>query len=246
MNTNSRAPRNNNRRTVRGSNGKSISFQKAGRRRSPAVGSKLSSSHNNKAEILHQLKVSKLTAQSIAENHKNQVLKYSNQQAAIISKKVSVAGLPADVNEKSIKEFFNSAVGGVRNIELFYNQYGKSTGNCMITFVTFEQAAALVKNYNGAPIDNGKSKLKLSLVVDTSRNTQPAALAARIGIPNTIPKNGSPKDIKKKVKALATKAKPAKKPVKKTKATKKPAPVSLEDLDKQMSDYFAPPTPAGN
>lgn len=116
----------------------------------------------------------------------------------------------------------------------------------MITFVTFEQAAALVKNYNGAPIDNGKSKLKLSLVVDTSRQTQPTALAARIAIPNTNAKSSGPKDIKRKVKALATKAKTAKKSVKKTKATKKPAPVSLEDLDKQMNDYFAPPTPAGN
>ncbi|KAL6934736.1 hypothetical protein ACO0OL_003281 [Hanseniaspora opuntiae] len=246
MNTSARVPRNNNKRSVRGSNGKSISFQKAGRRRSPALGSKPVSAHNNKAEILHQLKVSKLTAQSIAEKHKNQVLKHSNQQAAILSKKVSVAGLPADVNERSIKEFFNTAVGGVRNIELFYNQYGKSTGNCMITFVTFEQAAALVKNYNGAPIDNGKSKLRLSLVVDTSRQPQPVALAARIGIPNTNAKSSSSKDIKKKVKALATKAKSAKKPVKKTKAAKKPAPVSLEDLDKQMNDYFAPPTPAEN
>jgi len=43
------------------------------------------------------------------------------------------------------------------------------------------------------------------------------------------------------LKALALKkAKAAKKPVKKAQATKKPAPVSLEDLDKQMNDYFAP------
>lgn len=111
MNTNARAARNNNKRSVRGSNGKSISFQKAGRRRSPALGSKPVSAHNNKAEILHQLKVSKLTAQSIAEKHKNQVLKHSSQQAAILSKKVSVAGLPADVNERSIKVcFLNVAI----------------------------------------------------------------------------------------------------------------------------------------
>jgi len=146
------------------------------------------------------------------------------------------------------QEFFHNAVGGVRNIELYYNQYGKSTGNCMITFVTYEQAAALVKNYNGAPIDNGKSKLRLSLVVDTSRNVQPVALASRIGIPSNgaaskqaTPKKAAPKEAKKNLKALALKkAKAAKKPVKKAQATKKPAPVSLEDLDKQMNDYFAP------
>lgn len=168
--------------------------------------------------------------------------------SASIQKKLYPFIITNNPNNIIKQEFFHNAVGGVRNIELYYNQYGKSTGNCMITFVTYEQAAALVKNYNGAPIDNGKSKLRLSLVVDTSRNVQPVALASRIGIPSNgaaskqaTPKKAAPKEAKKNLKALALKkAKAAKKPVKKAQATKKPAPVSLEDLDKQMNDYFAP------
>lgn len=102
MISNSRNPRNSNKRTVRGSSGKNISFQRAGRRRSPS-GAPAKAALNTKAQILHQLKASKLTAQSIADKHKQQALKFANSAPAILSKKVSVAGLPSDVTEKSIR-----------------------------------------------------------------------------------------------------------------------------------------------
>ena len=114
----------------------------------------------------------------------------------------------------------------------------------MITFLTFEQATALVKNYNGAPIDNGKSKLRLSLVVDTSRNVQPVALATRIAVPNDgkFKKTAAPppKEGKKNLKTIAAKkAKAAKKP----KAVKQAKP-TLASLDQEMNDYFGTPAPA--
>ena len=115
----------------------------------------------------------------------------------------------------------------------------------MITFLTFEQATALVKNYNGAPIDNGKSKLRLSLVVDTSRNVQPVALATRIAVPNDGKSKKTaaapPKQGKKNLKAIAAKA--AKKPAKKPKAVKQAKP-TLASLDQEMNDYFGTPAPA--
>lgn len=116
----------------------------------------------------------------------------------------------------------------------------------MITFLTFEQATALVKNYNGAPIDNGKSKLRLSLVVDTSRNVQPVALATRIAVPNDgrSKKAAAPKEGRKNLKAIAAKkAKAAKKPVKKPKTAKQAKP-TLASLDQEMNDYFGTPAPA--
>ncbi|XBW36780.1 hypothetical protein QEN19_002357 [Hanseniaspora menglaensis] len=242
--------------------GKSITFQRRGRNQTfakPIASGALNVGAGSKAIRIHNLKASKLVnklgAKSVSSNHKDQIVQqFLKQQASgrhLVSKKVSVSGLPVDVNESSIKEFFNGAVGGVKKVQLAYNQYGKSTGQCTCVFATFEQAAALVENYNGAPIDKGSSKLTIQLIVDANQTsyTRPSSLATRIGIPTAS--NKQPVVNKAvSIKAVGAKVTPNKKVApaankpKKTFAKKraerpvKKAQPSLEDLDKEMNDYF--------
>lgn len=100
-------------RSVRSAGGKNISFQRRGR---PAPGARSSGPRNGqtsatpagrKAARIHNLKAAKLAAKSISQNHRDQIVQeYLKQQQSatkLVSKKVSVSGLPYDVNESSIR-----------------------------------------------------------------------------------------------------------------------------------------------
>lgn len=101
-----------------------------------------------------------------------------------------------------------------------------------ITFKNGDMAKKAVAKFNGAPIDGGRSRLRLNLIIDPSQ--APArSLSDRIravpakGVrpgPNNLPKGPNKKA------AMAKKQKPQRPP----KQPKK----SLEDLDKEMADYF--------
>lgn len=108
-----------------------------------------------------------------------------------------------------------------------------------ITFKNGEMAKKAVAKFNGAPIDGGRSRLKLNLIIDP--NQQPVrSLSDRIRAvpqknmrPSNAPNNGRPNNAPKK--GPNRKAVLAKKPKQpRAKPTKK----SLEDLDKEMADYF--------
>lgn len=100
-----------------------------------------------------------------------------------------------------------------------------------ITFKNGEMAKKAVAKFNGAPIDGGRSRLRLNLIIDPSQ--APArSLSERIrAIPSKNVRQGAylPKGPNKKA-AMAKKPKPQRAP----KQPKK----SLEDLDKEMADYF--------
>lgn len=106
-----------------------------------------------------------------------------------------------------------------------------------ITFKNAEQANLAVKKFHNAPIDGGKSKLRLTMIVDPSRKT----LLERIR-----PVQNAPSVAGQNKKAAPAKPQPKKKPAgpnKKAIAAKqkkraKPEKKSLEDLDKEMADYF--------
>ncbi|KAL6940671.1 hypothetical protein ACO0QE_004584 [Hanseniaspora vineae] len=124
----------------------------------------------------------------------------------------------------------NSSVGGVISVMLSYNERGLSTGFATVTFKNNERAAKAVEQFNGAPIDNNRRKLRIQLIVDPTKTVSNAgqSLAARIGTPVTKQvqkKKPAPRVVGKK--QPAQKKKPAKAPKK-----------SLEDLDKEMADYF--------
>lgn len=163
--------------------------------------------------------------------------------------RVTVEGLPRDIKQDAVREFFQSQVGGVQRVLLSYNERGQSTGMANVTFRNGELAKKAVAQFSGAPIDGGKSRLRLNIVVDPS--IQPARpLSERIravsrGKPNPRgndrnqqqQQQAKPKGPSKK----AALAKARKQKPKKEKQPKK----NLEDLDKEMADYFGE-TPAAN
>lgn len=117
---------------------------------------------------------------------------------------------------------------------LSYNERGNSTGMATITFKTGEQANLAVKKFNNAPIDGGKNKLRLTMIVDPNRKTLLERIQPIKASGPAPSKKAAPKPpMKKKIagpnkKAIAAKQKKRAKPEKK----------SLEDLDKEMADYF--------
>lgn len=136
-----------------------------------------------------------------------------------------------------------------------------------ITFKSAELANKAVTRFNGAPIDNGKSRLRLNLIVDPNTVNQNLAqrltgLQGRVGRPFERPtgrqsgrqpdrpsgrpsgrqsdrptgRQSRPIPNKQPVRGPNQKAVLAKKSRQPRK--EKPAKKSLEDLDKEMADYF--------
>lgn len=116
-NTGKRA-HNNNKKTFKAAGGKAISFQRRGKTFPTARGASFAAKNGSvlptaagrKAARIHSLKATKLAVKSISQNHRDQIVQqYLKQQQAgnqLVSKKVSVSGLPADVNESSIRVCF--------------------------------------------------------------------------------------------------------------------------------------------
>lgn len=133
-----------------------------------------------------------------------------------------------------LQEFFQTSVGPVERISLSFNEKGKSTGVATVIFKNSNSAQKAVKLYNNAPIDGGKSNLKLELVVDTTKvplsaRIQPNIQAATVRgkVPNARLVKGRPVKpaLKQKAKKIVKKQPPKKK--------------SLEELDQEMADYFS-------
>ncbi|SCU79899.1 LADA_0B03906g1_1 [Lachancea dasiensis] len=144
--------------------------------------------------------------------------------------KVSVEGLPRDIKQDAVREFFASQVGGVARILLSYNERGLSTGMATITFKNVEKAREAVKKFNGAPIDGGRSKLRLSLIIDPTKKPLTSRIQAVVER-KPVPVKGPNKKVavvKKQKRDDKKKAGPKAKPEKK----------SLEQLDQEMADYF--------
>ncbi|ODQ47032.1 hypothetical protein PICMEDRAFT_15034, partial [Pichia membranifaciens NRRL Y-2026] len=161
-----------------------------------------------------------------------------------VATKVVVSGLPKDIKNDVIREFFQSTIGSVQNLTLAYNEKGRSTGVATVIFKNAKAAQAAVSRYNNAAIDSGRSKLKLELVVDTTKvplaariqpNARPATLQNRIQPPRKArveALKGRPgRPVNRPTKIANKRKETPKKPVKKKK--------TLEELDQEMADYFA-------
>ncbi|RCK64611.1 RNA annealing protein YRA1 [Candida viswanathii] len=190
------------------------------------VGKKVGGSNTKKAAIVKSNK--KTSAPVAAASTPAFDLTYAT--------KVNVTGLPKDLKYDNVKDFFQQAVGGVQTVALSYNEKGQFKGFATVIFKSSKFAATAVEKYNNATIDGGASKLKLELVIDTSKKP----LAARIS-PNATapaPKTAGAKKIAAAKAALnKKKAGPAKKqnkPKGKPKQKKK----TVEELDQEMADYF--------
>ncbi|KAL4887280.1 hypothetical protein BJY04DRAFT_175524 [Aspergillus karnatakaensis] len=80
--------------------------------------------------------------------------------------KIMVSGLPADVNEANIKEYFTKSAGPVKRVMLTYNQNGTSRGIASIVFSKPDTAAKAAKDLNGLLVDG--RPMKIEVVVDAS------------------------------------------------------------------------------
>ncbi|RMZ85611.1 hypothetical protein DV737_g540, partial [Chaetothyriales sp. CBS 132003] len=144
------------------------------------------------------------------------------------SSKIVVSGLPFDVNEAQIKEYFIKTVGPVKKVSVQYNQNGQSRGIADVIFGKPGLAAKAAKDQNGMLIE---------VIVDARNVPEPpkqGKLADRV---TTAKEKAQPKS------AVATKpsakagAKAAK--AKKTKNAKpKAKSKTVDELDAEMADYF--------
>lgn len=125
----------------------------------------------------------------------------------------------------------------MQSVNLSYNEKGQSKGIATVTFKSSANASQAVEKYNGAPIDNGKAKLKLELIVDPTKKP----LASRI-LANTINTKAAKAKPVAAGKGQAKKANTPKGPAAAKSAakpkSKKPAKKTIEQLDQEMADYF--------
>ncbi|RMD44905.1 hypothetical protein DV735_g23, partial [Chaetothyriales sp. CBS 134920] len=100
------------------------------------------------------------------------------------SSKIVVSGLPLDVNEAQIKEYFIKTVGPVKKVTLQYNQNGQSRGIADVIFSKPGLAAKAAKDQNGMLIEvvvdarNVPEPAKQGKLADRVTNGAPAPAAA--------------------------------------------------------------------
>ncbi|RVX74297.1 hypothetical protein B0A52_02129 [Exophiala mesophila] len=151
--------------------------------------------------------------------------------------KIVVSGLPHDVNESQIKEYFNKSVGFVKRVSLQYNQSGQSRGIADILFGKADSAAKAAKELNGMLIE---------VVVDASSVPQPAApkpLAERVAAnPKAQPKSAV--NVKKATAKDGAKGKGAGKDAKPKRGRNARPKKTAEELDAEMTDYWGGNNPS--
>lgn len=173
----------------------------------------------------------------------------------VSARRVVVSNLPLDINEQAVQQYFSESVGKIRKVVGSYRGDGSPSGTYTITFDKNGAASRMFDKFNNQPIDGGKSRLSVQILLDPSEGQQ-STLKGRIGALSSAPdaaadaalsrkrrltsKRGKPESAKP-LKAVETKE--TKNPVKaKGKGTVKKAPRrtrSTADLDAEMSDYFA-------
>ncbi|KAL2786445.1 hypothetical protein BJX66DRAFT_30647 [Aspergillus keveii] len=147
--------------------------------------------------------------------------------------KIMVSGLPADVNEANIKEYFSKSAGPVKRVMLTYNQNGTSRGIASIVFSKRDTAAKAAKDLNGLLVDG--RPMKIEVVVDASHAPEvPAAkpLGDRVAQGKSKPK---PATNAKAANTAAGKKGRGRRPGPRT---NRPKPKTAEELDAEMDDYF--------
>ncbi|KAF3385369.1 mRNA export protein mlo3 [Penicillium rolfsii] len=164
--------------------------------------------------------------------------------APTASSKIIVSGLPSDVSEANIKEYFAKSAGPVKRVMLTYNQNGTSRGIASIIFVKADTALKAAKELNGLHVDG--RPMKIEVVFDASHAPTvpaPKPLAERV-VQKSQPKPATAaKPAANKAKARggrgAARGGRGRNPRGKAK--------TVEELDAEMVDYFSNENaPAGN
>ncbi|EMG50528.1 YRA1 RNA annealing protein YRA1 [Candida maltosa Xu316] len=189
------------------------------------VGKKVGGSSNNKKSIVKFNRTPTGPSKAAAAAAPAFDLSYAT--------KVNVSGLPKDLKHDNIKEFFQQQIGGVQTVALSYNEKGQFKGFATIIFKSSKFAATAVEKYNGASIDGGAAKLRLELIIDTSKKPLAARIAANPAAAKAVKAATQGKGGNKKI-AAAKAANKKKAGPKKPKQKKK----TVEELDQEMADYF--------
>lgn len=153
--------------------------------------------------------------------------------------KIMVSNLPKDVSEAQIKEYFQTAIGQVKRVELSYGPGGVSRGIAHITFHHADGASKAFGKLNGLLIDNRPVKVEV-VVASADLIPQPKSLGQRISQPKAQPKSAA--TVKHGANAAAgAKAGAAGKPARakpRRGRNSRPAKKTAEELDSEMADYF--------
>ncbi|KAK1832177.1 hypothetical protein QBC39DRAFT_371279 [Podospora conica] len=149
--------------------------------------------------------------------------------------KIMVSNLPKDVSEGQIKEYFQSAVGQVKKVDLSYGPKGDSKGVAQVTFHHADGASKAFSKLNGLLIDNRPVKVEV-LVASADLIPQPKTLGQRITAPKAQPKSAATVKHSAAPKGAAAAKKGKKGPVKAKSV--RPAKKTAEELDSEMADYF--------
>ncbi|CAG8259379.1 unnamed protein product [Penicillium salamii] len=168
------------------------------------------------------------------------------------SSKILVSGLPSDVSEGNVKEYFTKSAGPVKRVMLTYNQNGTSRGIASIIFNKPDTAAKAAKELNGLLVDG--RPMKIEVVFDASHApVAPAAkpLTERIAHKARPKSAAAPAKTKKDTKNTATAEKGSRRGNRaaggRGRNPGRGKPKTVEELDAEMVDYFttdAPPAEA--
>ncbi|KAF8068715.1 hypothetical protein FPV67DRAFT_1607313 [Lyophyllum atratum] len=177
--------------------------------------------------------------------------------------KIFLTRLPVDVGETEVEELFRKTVGPLKESFLIYNSQGRSKGMAVVTFQRFGDAEVARAKYDGKIVD-GRRPLKIEIITDETPHPMGPppvpSLLDRLGgkaKPNQPVVNGIPPPTQPRgqhtrpqpQRLPATANTPASIPVpprrvrqkKGPKRIKKlqPAPLTRDQLDKEMEDYRA-------
>lgn len=148
--------------------------------------------------------------------------------------KIIVTGLPRDVNEGMIKEYFMKQVGPIKRVEISYGPGGVSRGVANITFSRADSAIKAVEECNNVAIDG--RPIKIELILDATRAK---AIPPPKGLSERVTQKPQPKSAAT-TKSTTSTGPRGKKPTRNgrvgrsARATKKTA----EELDSEMVDYW--------
>ncbi|EAW13244.1 RNA binding domain protein [Aspergillus clavatus NRRL 1] len=160
--------------------------------------------------------------------------------------KIMVSGLPSDVNEGNIKEYFTKSAGPVKRVMLTYNQNGTSRGIASIVFSKPDTAAKAAKDLNGLLVDG--RPMKIEVVVDASHAPSvpaPKPLGERVAQVKSQPK---PATAAKTAAAARGRGRRGRRggAAATGRTSNRPKQKTVEELDAEMVDYFAGNENAGS
>ncbi|KAL3474107.1 hypothetical protein BJX99DRAFT_185095 [Aspergillus californicus] len=151
--------------------------------------------------------------------------------------KIMVSGLPADVNEGNIKDYFQKAAGPVKRVMLTYNQNGTSRGIASIVFSKPDTAAKAGKDLNGLLVDG--RPMKIEVVVDASR--APAVPAPKSLSDRVAQGKSKPKPATNAKTTDATRGRGGRRARPTRPRSNRPKAKTAEELDAEMVDYWNVP-----